>query len=125
MKLLLDSHVLLWWLDDPALLSMVARDAISDPSNDVLVSAAMVWEIVIKSGLGKLAIPADLDKVIVRSGFQYLAVNSVHAFAVQQLPLHHRDPFDRMLVAQAIVESATIITRDANIVRYPANCIGA
>ena len=71
MKLLVDTHVLLWWLDDPALLSVAARDAISDPANSVLVSAAVVWEIVIKAGLGKLVIPPDLDKVVQQSGFNY------------------------------------------------------
>jgi len=124
-KLLIDTHVLLWWLDDPGLLSVAARDAIADPANDVLVSAAVVWEIVIKAGLGKLSIPSDLNDVIRRSGFRYLPVDAAHALAIRNLPNHHRDPFDRMLVAQAVVENATLVTRDTNILQYPAPCLGA
>ena len=125
MKLLIDTHVLLWWLDDPVLLSVAAADAIADPANDVLVSTAVVWEMVIKAGLGKLAIPADIDNVVQQSNFRYLPVSATHALAIRDLPDHHRDPFDRMLVAQAVVESATLITRDSNILQYPATCLEA
>lgn len=125
MKLLLDTHVLLWWLDDPSLLSTPAHDAIAEPENDVLVSTAVVWEIVIKVGLGKLAIPANLDDAIRQSGFRYLPVEASHALAIRGLPNHHRDPFDRMLIAQAVVEDATLLTRDTNILQYPASCLRA
>jgi PIN domain nuclease of toxin-antitoxin system len=125
MKLLIDTHVLLWWLDDPAILSKAARDAITDSANDVLVSAAVVWEIVIKTGLGKLAIPPDFEKAVQQCGFRYLPVHAAHALAIRNLPTHHRDPFDRMLVAQAIVEGATLVTRDANIFQYAVTCVRA
>ncbi|MEX2175092.1 MAG: type II toxin-antitoxin system VapC family toxin [Pirellulaceae bacterium] len=125
MKLLLDTHMLLWWLDDPALLAIPAREAISEPSNEVLVSAAVVWEIVIKSSLGKLTIPDDLENVIERSGFVGLPMEAVHVLAIRNLPELHRDPFDRMLAAQAVVESATIVTRDAQLLRYPVPSIRA
>lgn len=125
MKLVIDTHVLLWWLDDPALLSLAARSAIADPANEVLVSAAVVWEIVIKSGLGKLAIPPDLDAVIVKSGFVHLPMTAAHALAITQLPPIHRDPFDRMLVSQAIAEGAQLVSRDALVARYPVACLEA
>lgn len=123
MKLLIDTHVLLCWLDDPALLSLAARDAIADPANDVQVSAAVVWEIVIKAGLGKLAIPLDLDDVIRRSGFRYLPVDVAHALAIRNLPNHHRDPFDRMLVAQAVVETphSSRATATSSNIPHPAS----
>jgi len=125
MKLVIDTHVLLWWLDDPALLSAAARQAISDPTNEVLVSAAVVWEIAIKSGLGKLSIPTDLETVIVQSGFMHLPVTAAHALAVTRLPPIHRDPFDRMLVAQALAEGAQLVTRDAHLARYAVACLEA
>lgn len=111
MTLLLDTHVVLWWLDDPALLSEDARDAIADPVNDVFVSAVVAWEIAIKRGLGTVTAPPDFETAIRASGFRELPVTVAHAFATESLPLHHRDPFDRMLIAQAIVEAATIVSR--------------
>ena len=113
MKLLLDTHVVLWWLDDPNLLDEAARDAIADPNNEVIVSAVVAWEIAIKRGLGKLTAPADLVSAIHDSGFATLPVTFQHALVVEQLPWHHRDPFDRLLIAQAVVEQATFVTRDS------------
>ena len=119
MNLLLDTHVLLWWLDDPALLSETAESAIRDPDNNILVSAATIWEIVIKKGIGKLDAPGDLDEALRDCGFASLPVTVQHALAVGSLPSHHRDPFDRMLVAQAIAEGLTVVSRDADVLRYP------
>ncbi|MBB3210621.1 PIN domain nuclease of toxin-antitoxin system [Rhodopirellula rubra] len=118
MRLLLDTHVVLWWLDDPNLLSADARDAIAEPANQVFVSAVVAWEIAIKRSLGKLNAPADIASAIVDAGFDELPVTSDHAWAVESLPNHHRDPFDRMLIAQAIRENCTLVSRDAAIPAY-------
>ena len=125
MKLLLDTHALLCWLDDPGLLSQTARDVIAEPANEVFVSAAVTWEIAIKRSLGKLAAPADLQSVLSACGFRELPIAVAHSLATGSLPDHHRDPFDRMLIAQAIVEKATIVSRDANIMRYGVPLIRA
>ena len=118
MKLLLDTHVVLWWLEDPLLLSMAARQAIADPTNEVLVSAATCWEIALKRGLGKLTAPADLRGALLSCGFTELDVTTAHALATESLMMHHRDPFDRMLIAQALVEGATLVSRDSSVVAY-------
>jgi len=118
MKLLLDTHVVLWWLDDPILISESARDAIAEPSNEVLVSAASSRETAIKRGLGKLTAPKDFEAATDACGFRALPITVAHALATEQLPFHHRDPFDRMLIAQAFLEEATIVTRDAVISQY-------
>ncbi len=119
MNLLLDTHVLLWWLDDPARLSEASRAAIRDGKNAAYVSAATVWEIVIKKALGKLDTPDDLEGVLRTCRFTPLPVTIAHALAVRSLPPHHRDPFDRMLVAQAICDGLTLVTRDPEILLYP------
>ena len=112
MKLLLDTHVLLWWLDDPSKISEATREQIADLENEVLVIAVSCWEIAIKRGLGKLTAPNGLNASILQCGFVELAISSVHALRTETLPFHHRDPFDRMLIAQSICESATIVTQD-------------
>jgi len=125
MRVLLDAQALLWWLDDPSLLSEQARAAVRDGRNEVLVSAVTVWEIVIKQALGKLDVPGDLEGAIASSRFATLPVTMQHALLVRGLPAVHRDPFDRMLVAQAMAERAEIVTRDALIGKYPVRCIPA
>ncbi len=100
-NLLLDTHVLIWWLADPGRLSVRAREAIGDGGNIVFVSAVSVWEMAIKAGLGKLRRPDDLDAQMKRERFQELPLRHAHAQAVAQLQMLHRDPFDRMLIAQA------------------------
>ncbi len=117
-RLLLDTHALLWALDDDDALDEAARNAIVDPRNDVFVSAISIWEISIKRSLGKLKAPGDLISAVEASGFQELAVTCVHADHAGNLPPHHRDPFDRMLVAQAQVEGLTIVTHDRVIAKY-------
>ena len=112
MNLLLDTHVLLWALDSPERLDDRARDAIRDPRNRVLVSSASAWEISIKTALGKLRFDGDLTGVLKAVGFDPLAIDVEHALAAGALPPVHRDPFDRMLVAQARAEGLTVVTRD-------------
>ena len=111
MRLLLDTHALLWWLADEGL-TTEARDAIANPANLVAVSAASAWEISIKKALGKLAAPDDLEQQVQTGGFLPLPISIAHGVAAGQLPYHHEDPFDRMLIAQAHIEGLTIVTRD-------------
>lgn len=124
MRLLLDTHVVLWWLAGQRIRPK-ALEAIAAADSDIWVSAASVWEMTIKSGLGKLAMPDDLSEQLARQGFEALPVSVQHALAVGSLPPHHADPFDRMLVAQAKVEDLTVVTRDPNIRRYPVMTIAA
>lgn len=113
MRLLLDSHAYLWWLSDDAQLSVTARLAIASPANAVLVSAATIWEIEIKRALGKLdAGDDDLVAEIAANGFGDLAIGPSHAAAAARLPRHHSDPFDRMLIAQALAEGLACVTAD-------------
>ena len=123
--LLLDTHVLLWWLDDPSLIAADARELIADPRRPVFVSAAAAWEITIKRQLGKLEAPDDLEDVLKRERFQHLPIAIRHAVAVAELPPIHADPFDRIQVAQARLEGLTIITRDGRIPRYDVRCLRA
>jgi PIN domain nuclease of toxin-antitoxin system len=116
-KLLIDTHALLWWLADAGL-SPQARDAISDPGNLVLVSSATAWEIAIKKALGKLSAPEDLQWQLQAGGIAELPITIAHAHAAGQLPRHHDDPFDRMLIAQAFAEGLTIATRDQRFGSY-------
>ena len=125
MRFLLDTWVLLWWLDDSPVLSAEARGCISDGRNTVYVSAISIWEIVIKHALGKLEIPPNFREVVLAEPFQFLSVSAEHAFAVGELPDHHRDPFDRMLVAQCRVEGTTLVTRDADLRRYGVSILNA
>ena len=117
-RLLLDTHALLWWLTDDPALSATAREGLADPVNEPLVSAASVWEIAIKRSLGKLTAPNDLPDRIAEQGFSWLPVSAAHAWQVRELPAHHRDPFDRLLIAQALVERLAIITTDAHFNDY-------
>ena len=118
MNLLLDTHVLLWWLENNRSLSKAARSAIAQPSNLVFVSAVNALEITIKKALGKLKAPDNLEDEITANRFQSLPVTIAHALAVGKLPPHHNDPFDRLLIAQADVEGLTIVTHDARIKKY-------
>lgn len=118
MKLLLDTHVFLWWLEDPTKLSEKARGAIEEGGNTVFVSAAVIWEIVIKKQLGKLSVPDDFIKHMEAQNFLPLVISHEHALAVASLPNIHSDPFDRIQIAQAIVEGLTLVTRDQYIVTY-------
>ena len=118
MNLILDTHVLLWWLDDHPSLGELARTNISNGNNLVFISAAVIWEIRIKEALDKLNIPPDFREVLDQQPFETLAITIEHAHEIANLPLIHRDPFDRMLVAQAKVEKFTVVTGDPIFKKY-------
>jgi PIN domain nuclease of toxin-antitoxin system len=124
-RLLLDTHVLLWAVEDSPILGLDAREVIVDPRNQVFVSAASVWEIAIKRAQGKLSIPESVSEAVKEAGFAELPVTFFHAEQAGALPPYHRDPFDRMLVAQAQAEGLVIVTQDANIPRYGVRSIRA
>lgn len=117
MSFLLDTHILLWWLADEQI-SAEAAARIGDPETLVAVSAASVWEASIKAALGKLRVEGSLVEAIGSSGFESLAISLVHAERAGNLPPHHRDPFDRILIAQAELEGFTLITRDGSFQAY-------
>lgn len=120
MRILLDTHVLLWWLNDDPKLSEEGRALIVE-AQEAYVSSASIWEAAIKAGLGKLDVDIDLLAAeIARGGFTELPITFAHAAMVRTLPELHRDPFDRILIAQAIVEPLHLITSDAILTRYPA-----
>jgi len=125
MNLLLDTHALLWWLSDDPTLSSAARDAIAEPGNPVYVSAVSIWEMRIKEAIGKLSLPSDFADVLTAQPFADLPMTAVHAHAVADLPMHHRDPFDRMLIAQAAVESLVVVTRDGAFESYGVELLPA
>ncbi len=118
MRLLLDTHIFLWAVAGSPLLKPAAR-RILESADQVYVSAASIWEIAVKARLGKIrADPHELVEAIAASGFVELAVRSTHAAGVAQLALHHNDPFDRLLIAQAIAEPLRLLTADAVLVQY-------
>ncbi len=122
MKLLLDTHVFLWWVVDDPQLSRRVRDAIGDSGNDVFFSVASAWELAIKTALGRLVLPGPLEALLPQqlalNGFHVLPVALPHALAVAVLPLYHHDPFDRLLVAQARIEKMVLVSGDRRIARY-------
>jgi PIN domain nuclease of toxin-antitoxin system len=122
-KVLLDTHILLWWLSDDEALPPRAAQVIADSGTVVLVSAASVWEIAIKKAVGRLDAPDDLLDALDASAFDALAITAAHAVAAGELPAHHADPFDRMLIAQARVEGLTLITVDDRFAEYEVNLL--
>lgn len=126
MKLLLDTHTLLWWWKDDPRLSKPAAAAIADEANTVLVSAASAWEIAIKHRIGKLpgaeTAVRDFNELIASDGFTHLAVTYQHALKAGAFASEHRDPFDRMLAAQALIERATLVTADVVMKGFRAKC---
>lgn len=118
MKVLLDTHILLWWLAANTALPTAAHDVIADPATAVAVSAASAWEIAIKKSHGRLVAPDDLPEVLQANNFDHLPITVTHALAAGALPAHHADPFDRMLIAQAQLESLTLITTDPRFSDY-------
>lgn len=125
MNLLLDTHTLIWVLEDHPALAAAAREAITDGNNTVFVSAVSVWEISIKKALGKLEAPDTLLEEIERHRFTPLEIALEHGDRAGKLPPIHPDPFDRMLIAQAQAEQLTLVTRDAEIQKYPVHCLMA
>jgi PIN domain nuclease of toxin-antitoxin system len=121
LRLLLDTHVLIWALIDPDRLSSSLRSILEDPAQDVLFSAASLWEVAIKSALGRADFKVDPSEILtaaIQTGFGELPVRSAAALKVATLPLHHRDPFDRLLIAQALTEPARLYTADAALEPY-------
>lgn len=116
MRVLLDTHVFLWWIEDAAALSRKAKSAIRNPDNDCLLSLASCWEMAIKSSLGKLRLPNALERFVpeqlAANAFRQLPIELRHVARVSVLPFHHRDPFDRLLAAQALEESCAIVSAD-------------
>jgi len=123
--LLLDAHAVLWWLADDPTLDQVARAAIAEPTNDILVSAASIWEIEIKRALGKLSAPFGLVAAVDEAGFDVLPITGQDAERAGSLPAHHRDPFDRMLVAQASRVGAIVVSRDIAFLAYGTDVLTA
>ena len=121
--LLLDTHAILWYLDDDARMSEDVYAQIDDGDRRVVASAVSFWEIAIKSGLGKLRAEADLPERLRLAGIEQLAVTPEHAWAVRDLPHHHRDPFDRLLVAQAQRERLSLVTRDPAFAAYDVDVV--
>ena len=126
MRLLLDTHVWLWWLSDDRRLGHRARQALANPRGEIYVSAASAWEIAIKEALGKLRVTkADLEGEIAANGFLELSIRTRHALLAGRLPPVHEDPFDRMLAAQAQVEELAVVTSDPVFGRYGVTVLEA
>lgn len=122
MKLLLDTHLLLWAAAEPQKLSAAARTIIDDAVNDLFFSAASLWEIAIKAGLGRADFQVDagiLRRALLDNGYQELPITSQHVVFIADLPALHKDPFDRLLLAQSTVEGIVLVTADATVAQYP------
>jgi PIN domain nuclease of toxin-antitoxin system len=122
-KVLLDTHILLWWLSGDEALPARAAQVIADSATAVLVSAASAWEIAIKKAVGRLEAPDDLRDALDANAFDALAITATHALAAGELPTHHGDPFDRMLIAQARMEGLTLITVDDRFSEYEVDIL--
>ncbi|HNT30715.1 MAG TPA: type II toxin-antitoxin system VapC family toxin [bacterium] len=122
MKILLDTHIVLWWLADEVRLPSKTRKLITRPDTYAYVSSATVWEIAIKKSLGKLVCPDNLEIVLRDNQFEMLDITWAHAWQAGQLPRYHDDPFDRMLIAQALLEHLTVITHDTRFSQYEIDC---
>ena len=118
MRLLLDTHIVLWWLLADKQLPLLARKLVSDRGNTIFVSAVSIWEIRLKESLGKLSVPADFELRLNAESFEALPLTAKHAHGAGTPPWHHRDPFDRMLVAQAQVEKLQLLTADGVVGAY-------
>lgn len=124
MKFLLDTHLLLWAANEPKHLSTGVRRLLKDPAVEPFFSAASIWEIVIKRGLGRQDFqvePHVFRRGLLDNGYSELSITSAHALAVDKLPLFHKDPFDRILVAQSLVEGITLLTSDPLVAQYPGS----
>jgi len=121
-RLLLDTHAFLWWVDDAPQLSVAARRAIGDASNECYLSVASCWEMAIKSSLGKLRLARPVERFVTEqlaaNGFTLLGIELRHTAKVEKLPFHHRDPFDRLLIAQAMVEKLCVVSADSAFADY-------
>lgn len=118
MNLVLDTHIFIWWNDNPSKLSTKAKSAIEDKSNSVFISTVVIWEVVVKTMLGKLEAPDDPLGIALQQGFIPLPITGEHAMTLKTLESHHSDPFDRLLIAQAKHEKYTLLTHDKTIMKY-------
>jgi PIN domain nuclease of toxin-antitoxin system len=118
LKLLLDTHAALWWLSEDERFAEATAQQLTDETNQVLLSAVVVWEVAIKRSLRTLETPENFASTLLDAGLQPLPISLDHAAAVEQLPWHHRDPFDRLLVAQALIERTPVITTDPSFEPY-------
>jgi PIN domain nuclease of toxin-antitoxin system len=120
---LLDTHAFLWWIEDDIRLSENAREVIINPDNEIIISVISTWEIIIKHSLGKLSLseaPKDyIEEMLAVNEFTVLPIKLAHTFQIAELPNHHKDPFDRLLIAQSQIEQMPIITLDRQIIKYP------
>lgn len=123
MKLLLDTNAFLWWRTESPRLTTRVTDQIRDPDNDVVVSIASLWEIAIKRGLGKLRFLEDFEEVMADEEFDLLSLTYAHLRALHELPQHHRDPFDRLLISQSIAERLPIVTNDRAFSAYSVDIV--
>lgn len=123
MRVLLDTHILLWWLSEPERLSKAQYDLISYKETQALVSAGSIWEMRIKESLGKIEIPSDIISIIKEEAFQFLAVSEEHADYISRLPIHHKDQFDRIIIAQAKIEDLTLVSSDKIFLKYDIEII--
>lgn len=119
MKYLLDTHIILWWLTNPSKITLKAKNIIADCNEKIYISSASIWEMSIKSGIGKLTLPSNIIEVLIAEGFQFLGINAIEALSVSDLPMLHNDPFDRMLIIQSKLHDLILITRDEKIIQYP------
>jgi PIN domain nuclease of toxin-antitoxin system len=117
-SLLLDSHALVWWQADDPRLTVRAREVIEEPDTRLFFSAASIWELAIKQAMGKLDVPPSLLDTLTQEGFVELPISATHGLIAAALPPHHRDPFDRMIVAQAQSKGLTVVTGDGRIAAY-------
>jgi PIN domain nuclease of toxin-antitoxin system len=123
LKLILDTHAALWWLSGDKRFGAAAEEQLADPTNQVLLSAAVVWEVAIKRSLGKLQAPDEFAATFLAGGAQPLPISLEHAAEVERLPWHHRDPFDRLLIAQATIERAALVSGDEALRAYDARVV--
>lgn len=124
-RLLLDTHIVIWWFNGDERLGQQARAEIGNSQNEVYVSAASVWEMAIKKQLGKLDAPDDIEQRVELAGFSKLAISMFHAQEAGTLPNHHKDPFDRMLIAQAQITGLIILTKDEHFPKYGVRLLDA
>ena len=123
MRLLLDTHALLWWQSNNQRLGPSARALIADPGNDILVSVVSLWEILIKVRVGKLTADVNaIERALIQDRFERLAITPAHLATLATLPTHHRDPFDHLLIAQAITGNAVFVSQDRTTPLYPVQC---
>jgi PIN domain nuclease of toxin-antitoxin system len=127
MKVLLDTHTFLWWVADDPQISVTAKNIITNPDNDIYLSVVSAWEIIIKVGIGKLSLcePPEIyiPTRIASNQFEILPVQISHILKINSLPNFHKDPFDRLLIAQSLVENFSLITLDSAIAQYPVQTI--